>query len=215
MVTAFEKFDFLPEKIKDWLASDQLSYSVGEIEEKIRPAAEKKGVIAYLVLQLTTSDLKPQELIAEIMTQLEFDFLKAKKLAFEIEERLLGPMRMALKTELDIDIELIKEGKEKPRIEKPVIKEEMPAFIKEEALRRAQAEAIRPAQAEPAPLPISEIKLPEAEKPFIISEEKPEIPVIPEAPRPTFIFKTEIPVPPLPPRPVTAKVEAGNPEPLG
>lgn len=222
MPTPSEKFDLLPLKIREWAASDPLTSEINEMNSRLKLPQSHQGAIAYLVLRLITRDLAPENLISEIMEQFGVNFEIAKKLALWMEDRLLKPVRSILKTELDIDIDLIKEGKEKPKVEekKPIVSE-MPAFIKKEvlrpaqgeALRLAQGEALRPAQGEmaPAPLPISEIKLPEAEKPFIIHEEKIEIkPTIPEAPKPTFTFKAKIPTPPSPPKPVTAKVETGN-----
>jgi hypothetical protein len=202
MADLYEKFIYLPEKVRDWLSSDNLSFAIGEFNERLKLSLEKEGIIASLILRLTVRDIIPEDLANELKEGLEIDFNSAKNLALEIEEKLLRSKSGVLK-ELDVNIDLIKEGKEKPKAEKPVIKEEIPAFIKKE-------EALRPAQGEPAPLPISEIELPAAEKPFMISEEKLEIPVIPEAPKPTFIFKAEIPRPPSPPRPTTAKIERGN-----
>lgn len=208
MADLYDKFVYLPEKIQDWLGSDKLSFAIGEFNEKLKLPLEKQNVVASLVLRLTVCDIAPENLISEIMTQLEYDFAKAKELTLEIEEKLLKPMRAVLKTELDIDIDLIKEGKEKPKIEakKPVISE---ALIPEFPIFKEVPTGIPiiKKEAAPAPLPISEMKLPEAEKPFVLHEEKPEIKAMPEAPRPSFTFKSEIPLPPPPPKPTTAKIE--------
>ncbi len=113
-----DKFQSLPEKIKEWLSSTEAFYTTEEIIQKFNIEFEKETVIPELVFRLCVKDLDPLDFIYELSQKLGAEFNQAKTIAEEIEEKILKPIKFDLRKDTDIDIKQIYLGKPGSRISK-------------------------------------------------------------------------------------------------
>ena len=97
----------LPDNIKSWLASIQLTYLTIELNQKLGFSGEKVTIIPKLLWLLTTGELDPKNFSSELSKQLEISPSAANSLAREIEEKFLRPIEIALRTNFGIDVKLI------------------------------------------------------------------------------------------------------------
>ena len=104
------KNDFreLPEPVKLWLSSSSLTFLVETINKRLGFKDEgKMRVIPSAVLRLVLGNLAPEDFINDLAVKLGISFSSVKMLAHEIEEKLLKPIEIPLRTELGIDIAII------------------------------------------------------------------------------------------------------------
>lgn len=117
-----DKFKTLPDPVKDWLASTQITYLVSDLNRRLGfSEAEKMTVIPTLILRLAISAVDPENFISELGKLLDLSPSASKALAQEIEEKMLRPIEVALRNEVGIDIKLI----HLPRENKTVINESL------------------------------------------------------------------------------------------
>jgi len=218
-----ETFQALPESLKDWLASDQCTVLISEINKKLGVKEERRRIIPRLLMRLILKDLEPTDFINELAGALNMNYQAAKALTQEIEQKVLNPIAAGLKRGVGVDIKLIYLGKEKPREEGPAPLE---AAVPE-APASAEATAGKPASVEPA-LPADGAT---ADKPAVIYKKGTfgRIPIAktqplkvqappPEKPAPVEITPPPareggLRQPPIPPPPSPAKAGFGGQSP--
>lgn len=117
----------LPSNIKSWLASEELAYTISEINNRVGLQGEKRSIIPGLVLRLTVQDLEPLNFIDELSKELGVNFEVAKTIAKDIESRALRPVENELKKNLGLDVKVIyfgKPGGKPPQETAPIEKQE-------------------------------------------------------------------------------------------
>ncbi len=105
--TLRQRFMELPEKIRDWLASERATYAIIEINQRLGLFGIFIEIIPRLVLRLVVKDLNPDTFITALSKELDIDLASAKTIAQEIEEKILRPVAPALLREAGVDIKLI------------------------------------------------------------------------------------------------------------
>lgn len=156
-ISLAETFAALPESIKDWLASEQCTLFISEINKKLGLKEEKRSIIPRLIMRLVLKDLELPEFINELSGALDMNFQAAKALAQEIEQKILNPIAMGLKQDVGIDVKLIYFGKPKPIEEGPA-----PLKMKAEAPPQPVAEMPEKKMPQPQPMPRKEPEIKEA-----------------------------------------------------
>ena len=112
-------FNSLPRRIKEWLSSEPVSYLIHDINNRFDFKNEKVVIIPNLILYLVVKNLDPLNFLYELSQKLSINFDQAKKIAGEIEESILKPVKMDLR-DIGINIQMIQYGKpELQNIEKP------------------------------------------------------------------------------------------------
>lgn len=97
----------LPEPLKAWLASIQLTLMIIELNQRMGFTGKKQTVIPRLLWKLTIGELPPKEMTKELSAQLSLTPSAATALTKEMEEKFLRPMERPLRTELGIDTKLV------------------------------------------------------------------------------------------------------------
>ncbi len=149
--TLHTAFLALPRRIKDWLASDQITFLLREITDRLGLSENKVAKISKLILRLIVQDLELLEFINELAHELDTSFQTAKTIAQDIEMKVLKPIENDLRKEIGIDLKLIYFGK--PSAQKAESKLQVP-----EDAERVKANA--PTIATPMSLPESPIPKP-------------------------------------------------------
>ena len=114
------EFRNLSERLRDWLASIQLTFLIIELNQKLGFPLEKQIVIPRLIWKMVAGELAPEKFVSELGRQLEVSPSVARSLAQEIEERLLRPIETLLRIELGIDVKLIYLGTPETTVVAPV-----------------------------------------------------------------------------------------------
>jgi hypothetical protein len=105
--TLREKFELLPEAIRDWLTSERATYITVDINKRFNVPRYALPSIAELITRLAVGDIHPTEIIQELAFDMELSSSAAETLYHEVEEKLLKPIADDLK-KIDIDIHLAK-----------------------------------------------------------------------------------------------------------
>ncbi len=106
-------FKELPDPLKGWLASSQLTFLISDLNRRLGFREEEEmRVIPTLILRLAISSVEPEEFVSQLSKLLDISPSAAHALAQEIEEKMLRPVETVLRSELGIDIKLIHFGKE-------------------------------------------------------------------------------------------------------
>jgi|GEM_PF-3634049 len=100
-------FSSLSEKLRDWLSSIQLMFLIIELNKKLGFAIEKQIIVPRLIWQLVIGEVDPKNFVSELSKQLDISLSAAKSLAQEIEEKMLRPIEIALRTEMGVDTKVI------------------------------------------------------------------------------------------------------------
>ena len=100
-------FSNLSEKIRDWLASVQLTFIIIDINRRLGLPFEKQIIIPRMIWHLVTGELAPQNFVSELGVKLGISTEIARTLTQEIEQKVLRPVSISLKSELGIDVNLI------------------------------------------------------------------------------------------------------------
>lgn len=189
------KYLNLPKPIKEWLASETISYLIGEINDRLgldEENEEKYTLIPNLILRLAIQDLDPTDFIGEISDGLGVNWQTAKAIAGDVEKKVLRPIENDLRKELGIDLKLIYFGKPKPQAAIPL--EASPALARPEG-PRSGLPLTGPPVSHPTEWeklrgvpPTPQTKL--AMEPKPIAEQKPIAPKI-EVPKTKFIKREE------------------------
>ena len=211
-----ENFDALPETIKDWMASDQVTVYISEINKKLGLKGEKRRVIPQLVIRLVLKDLEPTNFISELSQALSMNPQAAKALTQEIEQKIFNPIAQGLRRDVGVDVKLIHLGKsgtgeeipapliveEEPGVPAPFSLQEKPEALPSPAIERGQ----KPLTVEPETEPLT------TETPALIYKEgtfgripianppikpKPVAPEIQSDIKPDLKLKVEKPIEPL------------------
>ncbi|MBU6141785.1 hypothetical protein KGO95_01530 [Patescibacteria group bacterium] len=216
-----EKFSLLPDKIKEWLSSEELVYIIGDIETKLGLSDEKVLVIPSLILRLVVQDIEPQDFTNTLSQELGVSSLIAKTIAEEVEKNALRPIEGELRSKTGIETKLIyhpraAEKEEAPRPSVATAKTaEGPASLPQETPRPAVQAASQPKPvmpATPSPRPISPLT-------FTAGPQKeiklPEPPKMPSSGTPqTKPAAPSQPIPPVSPIPSRMPTAAPKPQPI-
>jgi hypothetical protein len=114
-------FASLPPKVKEWLASEEVTFIVGEITYRLGLSEEKIPIIPGLVFRLVTNDIEPLHFISELATELGVNFQTAKTIVEDIEKRILRPIERELRAATGLDVKTIYFGRPEgePTVAKP------------------------------------------------------------------------------------------------
>src|SRR3989344_9372644 len=147
-------YQSLQEHLRDWLASDVVMFSIGEINNRLWFKDEKRKIIPALVLRLFIQDLEPIDFINELSHELAISFEAAKSITQDIEAKVLKPVASELRREVGVDTQLLYFGKPGPRTTK---EPEAPASLEEKSkgimYSPAQTANLEPATTPAAPMP--------------------------------------------------------------
>ncbi|MDE2001625.1 MAG: hypothetical protein KGI60_03635 [Patescibacteria group bacterium] len=213
-----ELFAELPDKVRQWLSSEELVFIITDIENKLGISDEKTIVMPNLILRLVVQDIEPQDFIGELSNELGVDFSVAKTIAEEIERRALRPIQDELREKTGLETKLIYYGKPKEKVQNQQANAAAPLppkprFAPPAPLTSQPKPAQSPMQTKPQPMslsgekPMSPLTFRPASKeesavlPQIVKK-VPE-PRMPEPPATPFILHQENPTftPPAPPVP--------------
>ena len=78
------KFPELPEKIREWLTSERVTYTIIEINKKLDLFGNSLSVIPNLITRLVTQNLEPKNFIQELEDGLGLDGGQAVEISKEI-----------------------------------------------------------------------------------------------------------------------------------
>jgi hypothetical protein len=170
-------FADLPANIKSWLASEELTYTIGEINNRVGLQEEKRSIIPNLILRLTVRDLEPLNFINELAEELGVNFEVAKTIAKDIEARALRPIENELKRDLGLDVKIIYFGKPggKPPQEEKSTQKDSEIYIPKEPTAAPTQEAEKPTQIGQVSEPKVDLKTFEEISPFMLHQEKSEL----------------------------------------
>lgn len=102
------EFKELPDQVKTWLSSAQITFLVSELNRRLGfKEEEKMRVIPTLILRIAIADISPESFVSELSKLLGANTETAKSIAKEIEEKMLRPIEIILRNQLGIDIKLI------------------------------------------------------------------------------------------------------------
>ena len=99
-------FASLPEEIKDWIGSSEVTDLIIDLSEDFELNEEQIPVVSRAIMRLVTQDLGPRDFISELTNQLQIDKDKAKSIAEKITSDVLSPIEEDLKKS-GVDIGLI------------------------------------------------------------------------------------------------------------
>ena len=85
-------FRSLPESIKDWLTSPEVSEKFSVIISRANLKEDQELALSRTLLGLVTQHLSPDNFTNEISKQLSLDESSAKEIAKDIEEKILKPI---------------------------------------------------------------------------------------------------------------------------
>lgn len=142
-------YQSLPAHIRDWASSEQTTFSISEINNRLGLKNEKRKIIPRLILRLTTQDLDPLNFINELSHELGVSFQTAKSISQDIEEKVLKPIENELRRDVGVDVKLIYFGQLGPR---PAAAPTIPV----KPITPTPAATVPPAPA-PAPIPAPQI----------------------------------------------------------
>jgi hypothetical protein len=108
-----------------------------DINNRLAIEGEFIKVIPRLITRLVVKDIDPKNFIPELADELELSFSAAKALAQEVEEKILRPVELPLRSEAGVDTKLIYFAEEM-KVESPIV-----AVLREEE---------KPAQPVPTPI---------------------------------------------------------------
>lgn len=91
------KFSELPEKIREWLTSERVTYMIIEMNKKLDLFGNSLSVIPNLITRLATKNLEPKNFIQELENGLGLDNEQAQEISREIVEKILRPVDLPLK----------------------------------------------------------------------------------------------------------------------
>lgn len=91
------KFIDLPEKVREWLTSERVTFTIIELNKKLDLIGNSLSVIPNLVTRLVTNNLEPKNFIQELEDGLGLDSEQAVEISKEIVEKILKPIDLQLK----------------------------------------------------------------------------------------------------------------------
>jgi|GEM_PF-3828663 len=104
------KFSELPDKIKDWIASDKITYLIMALNEKIRLTGKQEEIIPRLVFNLVTKQFNPLNIKTALLRDLNVDSQKAEWIGAELKDKILKPIEKPL-WDIGVDIQHITAGR--------------------------------------------------------------------------------------------------------
>ncbi len=215
--TLQEKFAVLPDKIKQWLSSEELVYIISDIEMRLGLDDEKVLIIPSIVLRLAVQDIEPQDFTNTLAQELGVSSSIAKTIAEDIEKNALRPIEGELRSKTGIETKLIyhprateKEGAPKPSTAAP---KETPAPLPQVPSRPIPAGAPQSkptTPVTPSPRPISPLTFTATAQKEVRLPEPPKVssPVPPVAPA-----ASAMPAPAPKPQPIPRPTPVAEPEP--
>jgi hypothetical protein len=98
------KFDILPQAIKDWLVSMKVSDLIADINESHGFFAERAKVIASAITHLVSGTIQPQNFQNILSKNLKRNPETIGQIVNQIANKILAPVRGGLKTTQNIDL---------------------------------------------------------------------------------------------------------------
>lgn len=95
--TIHQIFMELPERVRDWLTSERVTYTIIEINKKLDLFGSLLTVIPNLITKLVTKNLDPKNFTKELEDGLGIDNEQAQGISREIVEKILRPIDLPLK----------------------------------------------------------------------------------------------------------------------
>ncbi|OGY61972.1 MAG: hypothetical protein A2745_01050 [Candidatus Harrisonbacteria bacterium RIFCSPHIGHO2_01_FULL_44_13] len=210
-------FSSLPPLIREWLASNRLTYAIMAINRRLGFVNERQSILPSIIYDLATMEIRPQDFTRELSARLDISFSAAKIIAREIEEKILNPVETTLKNELGIDAKLIYLGEEQASKRPVAATKEKGWAATAPALKIEKTPEIKtPEISKPTAMPFPEIKSqppkPASETPFILHEEPTTAKLTEEKqiPRPSFVFRAPAAAKPPSEKPVEVKLETAK-----
>lgn len=105
--TLRKKFEQLPAKVREWLASEEATFIIIELNRRIGLDGVLIEVIPNAITRLVVRELEPREFINDISDGLGVDWLIAQEIAQDVERRILRPVEIPLRNEVGVDIKAI------------------------------------------------------------------------------------------------------------
>jgi hypothetical protein len=140
-------FTSLPPKVKEWVASEEVTLIIGEITYRLGLPEEKVPIIPGLVFRLITNDVEPLHFISELAAELGVNFQTAKTIAEDVEKKILRPIERELRATTGLDVKTIYFG----RPEGASVEEKIPTAQPEPAKTAPTLKQILPPTTPPAP----------------------------------------------------------------
>src|SRR3989344_1348621 len=100
----------LPEEIKDWIASENITYLISDLNNRLNIHGQNRSAIALLIFNLIVKELEPNNFFAALAE--EWPDRKPEEISVvikEIKEKILKPIEMPLRLRLGIDIRAVPE----------------------------------------------------------------------------------------------------------
>jgi len=141
----------LPSRIKEWLSSDQITFLLREITDRLGIGENKVAGISKLILRLAAQDLEPIDFINELAHELDIGFQTAKTIAEDIEKKVLKPIESELRRDVGVDLKLIYFGKPSAQRAEPKIPVAAPLTAKAPEPMPLPTAAPIPLEAPPLP----------------------------------------------------------------
>lgn len=101
-----EQFEQLSTQTRDWLTSEATTYILSDLNKRLGMAGPLASIIPYLITRLVTGDLFPHQFTHELELELDIEPDNARRVAYEIVEKILKPVENALRIS-NIDINQI------------------------------------------------------------------------------------------------------------
>ncbi|MDP3881029.1 MAG: hypothetical protein Q8Q32_02515, partial [bacterium] len=113
---AKERYDLLPEAIRDWLGSFEATNHITNINDSYKVSWEKRRVIPRNIARLAIGMVKPEAFQSTIKAELGVSDPIAAQITTKIAQKILVPVADALKTTQNIDLSpLMKMAATKPQ----------------------------------------------------------------------------------------------------
>lgn len=183
----------MPEPIREWLGSESLLYLIIDLNKRLGFEGIKSAVVPDLLLQIALREVSPKDIASKLAKALSVGPDMAFKITKEIEEKMLRPIEVPLRKDLDVDIKEIYTQGPVGAPATPTIKPPVPMY-------------------RPQP-PIAPPTLPIPSRPPVV-QASPE----PVRPAPTATPKPATPINPPSANEVPVKINVtkpGNPNPFG
>lgn len=105
--TLRQKFERLPELARVWLASEEATFIIIELNQRLGLDGVLIEVIPNSITRLAVRELEPKEFINDISDGLGIEWIVAQGIAQEIERKILRPVEIPLRNEVGVDIKAI------------------------------------------------------------------------------------------------------------
>lgn len=100
-------FQQLPLRVIEWLASEEVTYIIIDMNRRLGLEGVFTEVIPHLITRMAVKDLDPKKFINELSNSADLEWPIAQVAVEEIERRILRPVEISLRNEAGVDIKAI------------------------------------------------------------------------------------------------------------